>query len=208
MTQAKARSHTFLVIAEGEDDESLCKALCDLLNIQADVFVAKSKDNIRTILRAAIKIPGPPVTKIGIMRDAEDSADNQFRSAADALGSIDFPIPSQNLIVARDEVHATAILINPPQAQTGSIESLMFEAVEHQDAYTCTTLLMDCLKERGAAKYKTDVVELKAKMAVYLASCATDRTRHRVGMGIPTGAFNLDAACFDPIKAVLTQLSE
>ena len=82
----KQRKHSTLIITEGEDEEGLVKALIQHLSLpKCDVINAQGSGNLKDSATAAIKIPGPPVQSLALVRDAELDAGKAAESARNIL---------------------------------------------------------------------------------------------------------------------------
>jgi len=204
MPSQRRTSH--LIIAEGEDDEALAEALSRDLDLTVDVIKAGSKDAIRDKVGAAIKMPGPRVTRVCIVRDAEGDAARQFQSSADALDAYGFPRPERPMQVATDDKARGLVIVNPPDSESGTIEDLMLRAVANPATLACAEEFHNCLDGRDVARFQNAVVRKKSLVQAYLAGMAETRTDHRIYLGLWRDAFHLDADVLKPIRDTLREI--
>jgi len=201
------RRHSVLLITEGEDEEGLVRALIKHLSLpDCDVINAEGTGNLKPRTTAAMKIPGPPVHSLGIVRDAEADAARAAASARDILTSAGFEAPASAFQVARTTKGACGYAILPDGQRAGSIEDICLQSTCNVDTWRCVNLLFECLEKSAAKGCQSEQVERKARVQAYLAACATDRVVHRAGLGFMKGHFDLDSACLAPMREFLQAL--
>lgn len=206
MSREERRS-SVLIIAEGEDEEGLVKALIKHLQLpDCDVINAEGRGNLKDRTTAAMKIPGPPIGALAIVRDAESDAKGAATSTQNILVAAGFEAPDAPFQICRSAKGTCGYAVLPDGVRSGSIEDLCLEATSDQRVTGCIDSFFHCLVKSGAKNHKSESVERKARVQAYLAGCATDRVVHRAGLGFLKGHFDLDSVCLLPMHSFLTAL--
>ncbi len=104
---------------------------------------------LRRFLRAFTKLPRfRDVVRVGIVRDAEESAISALRSVEDSLAAVQLPAPGTS--DGRPEVE---VLILPGPERPGMLETLLFESVRDSSVTGCIESFFDCIKCDRAGGY-------------------------------------------------------
>jgi len=189
-----------LVIVEGPDEKRFYETLCTKHNIGPCQFAwASGKDDIRSSIRAFSLAPGwEKLRAVGIIRDGDDDPAREFASAADALASVGWPRPSENMLVAPGRP-GTGIAIVP-----GNLDRLCVEAAEEdcQARALCVNSYLECLESAFAE------LANRPKSWVHAFLAGFGKGDVRVGEGAQRGYWPLDSHVFDDIRRFLTELTK
>ncbi len=203
----RPRQHTFLIITEGEDEQGLVEALLKQLSLPScDVVNAEGAGNLRDRTAAAIKMSGPPLQAVGIVRDAESDCPAVLQSSRDILNSIGFVAPEGPFQVKRERGVATGYAVLPDGVHNGAIEDICLLSIPCSDTRACVDSLFECLRRKKVNRHSSKRVENKARVQAYLAARATDRVVHRAGLGFIRGHFDLEAEPLAPLREFLRTL--
>jgi hypothetical protein len=119
-----------LLIVEGKEEEFFFDAFINHLDIQ-EVQVAGigGKGKIRPNLKALIIDSNfPQVVSLGIIRDADESAENAFQSVRESLLAAGLPSPKRALSFVKGSPRV-AVMILPARNQQGELEDLCLNAI-------------------------------------------------------------------------------
>lgn len=198
-----------LIVAEGEDEGHLASAILDSIGIKkVDVRPAQGEGDIRPQAFAAIKMPGPPVTRLVIIRDAEDSRERRTQSTRGLLRDLGFPNPKDSLVIAKEAGKVAGFAILPWDQDQGSAEDVCLRAVVSPKALSAFDTVLDGLEADGVFLPKSNVVRQKARTQAYLAGVAKDRVVHRCGLGVRHGHFDLHSPALQPLVTFLRTVFE
>ena len=196
-----------LLLVEGRDEVNLFSALLkhclgDERRGGVQIIAAggrtKFRNNIQAIRNAtALQLPPRPV---GVIRDADNSADSAFQSVCDALRHAEYEPPA-----AYGEIAAgnppVGVFILPGGAAGGAIETLCRRSVAANDTGRCVEAYIECLKDHGALRSRN---EDKTFAHAYLA--AGEDPVARVGEGAQQGAWDFDSGAFADLSDFLRRL--
>jgi len=114
-----------LLLVEGRDEVNFFGAFLKYIGVHDDVQIIEvgGKDNFKNEFPALLLSPNfSAVRKYGIVRDADDSADNTFQSVIGMLSRHNQPVPkAPGEIISSDDITA-GIFIMPGNSGTGSVE--------------------------------------------------------------------------------------
>ena len=198
------------LLVEGNDERNFFEAFAAHLalgNVQIQVF--EGKNQLRGFL---VTLAGATafrtVRTIGIVRDADESADAAFESVRTSLGNandvirssgVKFPVPNrpEQLVGERP---ALSVLILPGDGQEGMLETLLCRTFADSGMDRCIDEFFRCAEESGRAIHRPD----KARARAYLAT--TPDPHVSVGVAAKKGHWGLDHHAFDGIRNFLTSL--
>lgn len=210
MAPAAIREEVQLLV-EGNDERNFFEAFAAHLalgNVQVQVLDGKDRlrESLETLAWAVTDFRR--VRTIGIVRDADDSADRAFqsvrtsvRNANDAIRSsgVEFPVPGrpEQLVGERP---ALSVLILPGDGQEGMLETLLCRTFAGSGVDRCIDGFFGCAGESGSAIHRPD----KARARAYLAT--TPDPHFSVGVAAKRGRWDLDHGAFDSVRNFLTSL--
>ena len=134
------------------------------------------------------------VRRIGIVRDAEQSADRAFQSVQSALRNVGLPVPDRPGIHDVNDSPYTATLILPGEG-SGMLETVLAQSFAGTPVDSCIDTFFQCIESTTEeAMQRPD----KARACAYLAS--TPDPHVSVGVAARKGYWNLDHEAFDSIR--------
>lgn len=198
---AKIERPTQLLV-EGNDQKNFFGAFVDDLGIQnVQIQNFGGVDELRGFLRAFVRAPYfDMVSSIGVIRDAEESAANAFRSVQSSLRNAKLPVPAS----ARRRAGATpavTVMILPDDNQSGMLETLLCKSFEEFPVNGCINEFIACARRI----LDTEIERLdKARAHAYLAT----RPRPHVSVGVAAhkGYWPFDHEAFADVRAFLRNL--
>ena len=210
MAPAAIREEVQLLV-EGNDERNFFEAFAEYLalgNVQVQVLDGKDRlrESLETLAWAVTDFRR--VRTIGIVRDADDSADAAFESVRTSLGNandairssgVEFPVPArpEQLVGERPALN---VLILPGDGQEGMLETLLCRTFAGSGVDRCIDGFFGCAEESGRAIHRPD----KARARAYLAT--TPDPHFSVGVAAKRGRWDLDHGAFDGVRNFLTSL--
>lgn len=187
-----------LLLAEGPDDEAVSRRLLDdigLANVQVDCY--KGRNNLSDALRALPVTTGfADLEVLAVTRDADESAEDAFRSMRAALANARMPVPASNGGSARDERLTVWVTTVPPGRGRGELEDLLVDTLP-KEVRDCLDSYFTC---QGTALGLQPKKPGKSRLQCWLA--ALDGELHR-GMRDEVGRIDLVHQAFDPFREFL-----
>lgn len=193
--------HGIQLLVEGNDARNFFEALVahmELAGVQVQNFGGVAE--LRSFLAAFVRAPDfSSVRGIGIVRDAEQSADAAFRSVRDTLEHVRLPAPRRP-DEATGENPSVRVLILPGNAQPGMLETLLCRTLAENPVTRCIDDFLQCAEESGQHVQRPD----KARAHAWLATQPLPHVS--VGVGALKGYWNLDHQVLDAVRRFLTAL--
>ncbi|OQY27913.1 MAG: hypothetical protein B6244_09190 [Candidatus Cloacimonetes bacterium 4572_55] len=206
-----------LLIVEGKDEIGFFEALLAHINAEDKVQIVPvgGKDQFKNEFPTLLESPNfSRVKSYGIVRDADDNADNTFQSVQGLLRRYDQPIPQASGEIISLNGVATGVFIMPGNSEEGMLENLCLKTVDDHPVSDCVDKYIDCLhktlehREKNTPKdpntYYFPKNEAKVKMYAFLAGMNTYIPS--LGIAAKKGYFNLNSEILDDIKAFLQKL--
>ncbi len=106
------------------------------------------------------------VQKIGIVRDAESSAQSAFQSVQTALKRAGLPVPDQVEILTHKNGLRVAVLIVPGHNQPGMLETLLCASITENETNDCIGDFISCVQSLGSDFKRPQ----KARARIYIAT--------------------------------------
>lgn len=192
-----------LVLVEGKDDQKFLHRLSDHMELRGlQILSYGGKDTLRDYLRTIRRLPGyESVQHLAIVRDADDNAENAFRSVRSALVDAELPDPPRP-----DEMASlprvglkVSVMIIPPGFQRGCLETLLWQIIKTASSANCISEYIDCaeIPARGTRRDR-------AKVHAYIA--AQHKPGLKIGEASRAGYFDLDHAALRPVKTFLSRV--
>jgi len=170
---------TRLLLVEGQDEVNFFKALTkhlDITNIQ--IFDLAGNRRLGTGLRTLTVLPNfDTVTKIGIVRDADDNPKSTFQSIRDTIANSPLVSPNKPLEPS-DGFPSVSVMIMPDAESSGMLEDLCLQAVAEDEMFDCVAQLFDCIEANQNLSLPRNIS--KAKMQAFLST--QDRYIGSVGL--------------------------
>ena len=156
------------LLVEGRQDVQFFGAFLRYLEIHdTQVRDYEGKDNLLRYLRAFTGLVGfPQVESIGIVRDADDSAQSALQSVLGSLRYAGLPEPADFALPAAGPPRVS-IFIMPDNSGNGALEKLCLSALADETAMSCVDEFLQCVNDRtGGGPRDAD----KARIHAFLAS--------------------------------------
>ena len=198
-TEDSQISEPNLLLVEGRDDEEFFRHMAQVSGVRNLEFRGYGgKDKLAAALRTLPGVSGfERLERLGIVRDADTSAQSAQQSVSSALENAGFALPS-----ATDARPSTFILTMPPGDETGCLETLIWRAITDEDPSLagCVSEFVDCM-QFPAQGTRVD----KARLHAYIAS--QNDPSLKLGESTRAGYWPLDHGAFEPIRDFLRQLA-
>jgi hypothetical protein len=205
-----------LLLVEGRDEINFFEALLAYINIRnIQLIEVGGKDKFKDELPALFLSPNfSTVKKYGIVRDADDNADNTFQSIVDMLSRYSQPIPTAPGKIMSSNNITTGIFIMPGNSEEGMLEDLCISTLTNHPVLTCVDEYISCLHNKlehkrkniskDCDKYYFPKNEAKAKMHAFLSGM--NKFVPSLGIAAKKGYFNFDSKFLDDVKVFLQNL--
>ena len=192
------------LLVEGNDQRNFFEAFIDHLRL-TDVQVQNfgGVNELRGFLLALVSAPGfrDTVQSVGIVRDAEKSARDAFRSVQDSLERAGLAVPDQPEERAGSSP-AVAVLILPDGNQPGMLETLLCQSFAGDPEEACIDDFFRCVEALPGAFIQRPA---KARARAYLATKPDPHLS--VGVAARRSYWNLNHPVFERIQQFLSRLS-
>ncbi len=155
------------LLVEGNDADAFFEAMIrhlSLENLQAQNFGGVAE--LSTFLPAFVKLSNfSRVTKIGIIRDAEDSAAGAFDSVRGSLERAGLTVPDAIGHLTGNRP-AISVMILPGANRTGMLETLLCETIRDEGVQTCIDKFFECIEElQGKTVHRPHKARARAFLA-------------------------------------------
>ena len=203
MTRSIQIKSEIQLLVEGNDPRNFFEAFVRHLsidNIQIQNFGGVNE--LRRFLRAFADTPRfyEVVESIGIIRDAETSAESAFQSVQSSLKNAALPVP--NMPERRtDTSPAVTVLILPGNNQQGMLETLLCESFAGTPENDCIDAFFACVDALPNASIKRPE---KARAHAYLTTKSDPHLS--VGVAAKRNYWDLDHPIFDRVRDFLKTL--
>lgn len=196
-----------LLLVEGKDEVNLFEALVEhCLEDGAQpvqVLEVGGKDQFRKRFAAVMSAAQarPSLRSIGIVRDADDSAQSSFQSVYDSIRHVGSQPPARHGEFS-SATPAVGVFIVPDGSGEGAIETICKQSVMGTDAAKCVDEYLECLTTRNALRSRNPD---KSFAHAYLAA-GQDPTA-RVGEGALQGTWNFQSPAFEGLRSFIRDLA-
>lgn len=189
------------LLVEGKDAQNFFKAFVGRLSLHdVDVQDFGGVGELRRFLAAFVTAPYfGNVRSIGVVRDAEQSADAAFQSVRDALEHVSLVAP-QRPGESTSENPSVRVLILPGDGQPGMLETLLCRTFTRNPLNRCIDDFLQCAEESGRRVQRRD----KARAHAWLATQPLPHVS--VGVAALKGYWDLDHQALDAARQFLTAL--
>lgn len=189
-----------LLIVEGRDEVEYFEAFFKHLQItEYQIINAGGKDNLQTYILSLKALEGfKDVELIGIVRDADNNAENSFISVCNSLAKAELDIPKSNNLFTSGKIK-TGIFIMPGNKKEGMLESLCLQTIESTKEYSCIERFFDCIpgKPKNIAK---------SRVQAYLST--REIFVHSLGLAAKKGYWDFEHAVFNELREFIKIFQE
>ena len=188
---------------EGNDERNFFGAMLRHLNMDGvQIQNFRGVNNLREFLRTFSDTDPfrDTVESVGIVRDAEISAEDAFRSVQGALRNAGLDVPDAPGVKTGGAPSVSALIL-PDNQSGGMLETLLCRTFENTPLDGCIDDFFDCVRERaGTQPHRPE----KSRAHAYIAT--RDDPHLSVGVAAQRGYWNLDHAAFDGVRRFLQSL--
>lgn len=142
-----------------------------------------------------------PVSRLGIIRDADESATQAFTSVCSSVAHVGLNPPKQHAGFS-DGAVAVGVFIAPDGNATGAIEALCMKSIANESETNCVLDYIRCLRTNNVLYSRNPD---KTFVHAYLAAQVDPMIR--VGEAAQKGVWNFDHPAFESLLEFLDQLS-
>ena len=194
------RSRQLLV--EGRDEELFFGAF--LRNLQMEEVQVRNyqgKDNLRNYLEIFSGMADmDQVHSIGIVRDADDSAQSALQSVQGSLRNAGLAVPIR-FVTPGEGPPRVSVFIMPDNDGSGALERLCLSTLADDPAMTCVEAFLTCVNARVSAPPQD---QQKARIHAFLAS--REDPELRLGEAAQRGYIPWDHPAFGSLAQFLRDL--
>ena len=189
------------LLVEGKDAENFFRKLALRLSLpEVQVHDFGGVDEFRGFLAAFAAAPNFGIVRsIGVVRDAEQSAEAAFQSIRDSLDHANLPVPRRHDESA-GENPSVRVLILPGDGQPGMLETLLCRTLTEHPVTRCIDDFLRCAEESGQRVQRRD----KARAHAWLATQPLPHVS--VGVAALKGYWDLDHRALEGVRRFLTAL--
>lgn len=199
-TQIKEPTQLFV---EGKDVSNFFETFIRHVAVRNAVQIQNfgGVNELRSLLRSFVRMPNfDIVERIGIVRDAEESAVAARQSVMDSLRIANLPVPGDG--EEPDGSLSVHVLILPDGEEQGMLETLLCRSVVDDPVNGCIEQFFDCVNSLPG----TDIRRRdKARAQAYLATRPVPQIS--VGVAAREGYWPLDHEAFAEVRDFVTLLS-
>ena len=187
------------LLVEGNDQRNFFEAFIEHLsldNIQIQNFGGVKE--LRGFLLALASAPGfrETVQSVGIVRDAETSAQDALQSVQSSLSNARLPMPNQP-----GGSPAVTVLILPGDNRPGMLETLLNETFANTPEEACINAFFECVEDASGVSIQRPH---KARAQAYLAT--KPEPHLSVGVAAKRDYWDLDHDVFSRVRQFLRDL--
>jgi len=203
MARPKEINSRIQLLVEGNDQRNFFEAFIEHLSL-ADIQVQNfgGVNELRDFLLALVSAPGfrETVQGVGIVRDAEASAEGAFQSVRSSLRNAGLSVPNRPEDRAGSSP-AVTVLILPGNDRPGMLETLLNETFANTPEEACINAFFDCVEAIPTVSITNPD---KARAYAYLTT--KPNPHHSVGMAAKQRHWNLNHPVFDQLRQFLRAL--
>ena len=199
MQPNQIRSGTQLLV-EGKDGKNFFGALCRHLGLtHVQIQNYGGVDELRGFLGAFVRMPDfGTVKRLGIVRDAEASAERAFQSIQSGLEGANLPVPPAPGMLSEDTPQVSVLVL--PEEGGGMLETIVARSFAGTPEDMCIDGFFECIKANGRTFRRPD----KSRVAAYLATTASPHMS--VGVAALQQVWNFNHEAFSTMRSYLENL--
>lgn len=193
---------TRLLVVEGKDEINFFEKLLDDIGIsnRVDIRSSEGKDNFKNLMQAFTVTSGfGGLEMIAVIRDADENANNAFKSVTGTLKEIGLKTPDRPGGYSSG-TPSIGVFIMPDNSSGGMLEDLCLDTVIDHEAMKCVDEFIDCTQKLRERPKNIS----KAKVQAFLA--AKPKIVNSLGRGAKRGYWNLESEKLQPLITFLNRL--
>ncbi len=203
MPRAKEIKSAIQLLVEGNDPRNFFEAFVEhlsLANIQIQNFGGVYE--LSGFLRALVNAPGfQTVQSIGIVRDAETSAERAFQSVQSSLERVRLPVPDSPA-ERTGTSPAVTVLILPGENRQGMLETLLCESFADNPVEGCIDDFFKCVESLPDVSIERSD---KARAHAYLTT--KPNPHFSVGVAAKNDYWDLNHSVFSTVRDFLQTIA-
>ena len=203
MPRAEEIKSAIQLLVEGKDPRNFFEAFIEhlsLANIQIQNFGGVSE--LSSFLRALVNAPDfQTVQSIGIVRDAETSAERAFQSVQSSLERAKLPMPDSPA-ERTDTNPAVTVLILPGDNRQGMLETLLCESFADDPVEECIDDFFECVESLPDVSIERSD---KARAHAYLTT--KPNPHFSVGVAAKNDYWDLNHSVFSTVRDFLWMIA-
>ncbi len=203
MAKPKGIQSRVQLLVEGNDQRNFFEAFIEHLSL-TDIQIQNfgGVPDLRDFLPALVNAAGfrDIVQSVGIVRDAETSAQAAFQSVQSSLGNAGLPVPNRPEDRAGSSP-AVTVLILPGDNSPGMLETLLCQSFVDTQEEACINAFFNCVEAISAVSITNPA---KARAYAYLTT--KPKPHHSVGVAAKQSYWDLNHPAFDQVRQFLMAL--
>ena len=192
------------LLVEGNDQRNFFEAFTkhlSITNVQIQNFGGVT--DLSNFLPAFVKMSNfQSVQSLGVVRDAETSAKNAFKSVQSSLRKADLSVPDKPGI-RKDSYPTVTVLILPTDCPSGMLETVLCRSFAATPLDRCIDEFFKCVKSSSEISIKYPD---KARAHAYLTT--KPDPHFSVGVAAKNGYWDLDHEVFSTVRDFLHKIAE
>lgn len=195
------------LLVEGNDERNFFESLIKHLSLEnMEIRNFRGKDNLRDFLMALCDDDdfAGAVQSIGIVRDADGSAESTFESIRDSLLHVGLPVPDwPQSFVRTDSGPTVGVFVMPGGGRTGMLETILRDTFANSKIDRCIDVYLDCVGALpGVDLRRPD----KARVHAWLATRPDPHVS--VGVAAKKGYWDMNHPALKDIREFLLELRD
>ena len=191
------------LLVEGNDQRNFFEAFKRHLSLE-DIQIRSygGGPDLREYLKGFVRIDGfDTVRSLGVVRDAESSAENTFRSVRGSLRDVGLTTPAHPALSSGNNPTVN-VLILPDNSRPGMLETLLCETFAGTPRDDCIEAFFNCI-----STIDVDAVKRPDKARAWAYLTTQPEPHHSVGFATMKGYWgDLDQPVFNGIRSFLSSL--
>lgn len=205
-----------VLAVEGIDEEMFFACLLEEMRIKGvEIRSVVGKNNFNTTLPALVKEFQSSIKQFAIIRDADESVENSFRSLQAVLQKEETKTARGESLVIPDEAGffkigapSVGIFVLPDNQSSSALEDLCLDLIptDRLNEKTCAETFLKCLPDEPK-KHKHSKIVVQAYLAAMHKKAGDQPKEYRIissiGIGAKRKCWDFNAPSFEPLKQFL-----